>query len=369
MGWEDYLRPAAFRGYEFEAVELDEKGGVRLSVDEIPESDDHAVGELGTKVEPLSLRCFVRGDDYLEQIGNLKAAFRKRGAGELVHPWRGRLLVYVQDWTFAHDLGGGAGEFTIELIPAGVETRPTVTVVTETDVVDKGDAAIGVVNDERDIAAEIVNALPRTLRVAFGAATEAEYEDILDIFGVTDAKTRDTLEAMATGTIAADFFGTVDSLTTLLRYLTRPGTNVPASVGTPSGDTMAEAAQTLITSIRLPALARACALATEESLPSSDAASELSAILVRVIDAELALEPPDEVFSALSDLRASFVAAMLDAAARLPKLRTLEVRAPTPAMVLAFDLYGDLEREGEIIDVNGGGHPGFLSGTLSVLSR
>lgn len=365
MGWEDYLRPAAFRGYEFEAVELDEKGGVRLSVDEIPESDDHAVGELGAKIEPLSIRGFVRGDDYLEQIGNLKAAFRKRGAGELVHPWRGRLLVYVQDWTFAHDLGGGVGEFTLEIIPAGVETRPTVTVVTETDVVDKGDAAIGVVNDERDAAWDTIATLSDALSTAALVAASDELADVALIFGVTE----DDLEGLARGTKAADFFGAVDSLTTLLRYLTRPGTNVPASVGTPSGDTMAEAAQTLITSIRLPALARACALATEQSLPSSDAASELSAILVRVIDAELALEPPDEVFSALSDLRASFVAAMLDAVARLPKLRTLEVRAPTPAMLLAFDLYGDVEREGEILDVNGGGHPGFLSGTLSVVSR
>ena len=141
MTWEQERKPASFRGLEFEATELAHGGSNALVVDKIPESDDHIVGELGNEPDSFRLRGFVRGDDYLDQLGNLEAAFRKRGAGELVHPWRGVLQVFVRKWDTTHDTSGGVGEFEIEVVPAGLETRPTVLVITETDVVEKGDAA------------------------------------------------------------------------------------------------------------------------------------------------------------------------------------------------------------------------------------
>ena len=369
MSWPNELRPASFRGLAFEAMMLGESGGQRLVVDELPESDDHTVGELGIKADTFRLAGFVKGDDYLDQIGNLKAAFRKRGAGELVHPWRGLMQVFVEDWTFSYDTGGGLGDFEITCRPAGLETRPTVLVVTETDVIEKGETARATSYEEDAVAAysAVLTALPKYMQAVASLAFMAEYTDLLRLLGLPYDSAA-VVQIAATREALIETVDAVEDLTALIRYLTRPASNVPSSSGTDASDAMVEAVAAGLLSIRIVALTRACDLALEREYVSADAADEMQRILTEIIDAELDLEPDDETFTALCDLRTSLSAAMLDTAARLPRERIERVAAPVSALVLAFRLYGDVEREEEILQLNGAGHPGFLSGELTVLS-
>jgi len=181
MTWRDERRLASWRGLAFEAQELSHSGGNRLQVDEFPESDAHTVGELGARPLRFRLRGWVDGDDYLDQLGNLEAAFRQHGAGELVHPWRGRYTGFVEDYEITHDTSGGVGEFEIGFIEAGLETRPTVVVVTETDVVEKGDAAA---TTSREVAAlATYDTLPTYYRAAITAVIAAEAEDFERVVG------------------------------------------------------------------------------------------------------------------------------------------------------------------------------------------
>lgn len=380
MTWQAERKPASFRGLEFEAVELAHGGGNRLVVDEIPESDDHVVGELGGSPDSFRLRGFVHGDDYLDQLGNLEAAFRKRGAGELVHPWRGVLSVFIRKWDATHDTGGGVGEFEIDVVPAGLETRPTITVITETDVIDKGDVARLAAQARLDAfaadaptwldtahgAIDVVNDLPSYFDAAILAAQTGE----LDAF---ERATGIEITPPAVDELTATIDDACDGVATLaglMRYLQSPrGTDLPVG-DTASAEGARASVAAYVTAMRVTSLALAAALAAAATFESADDAEDQQRALTDVVDAELELEPDDDTFTALSDLRASIVAALSETASTLPRLRTIEVNAPIPALVLAFDLYEDVEREGEILRLNRSRslHPGFLAGPLTVLS-
>lgn len=361
MSWEQERGPGSFRGLVFEAVAFEKVGGRVLHVDKIPESDDHAVAELGAKPLRFRVQGYVHGDDYLDQVGNLEAAFLKPGAAELVLPWRGRFMVFVEDYRFTHDVSGGVGEFEAEFLPAGIETRPSVTVITETDVIEKGETAGSAAESDFARVAAIIHALPGYLREVSNAAMVAEAADITEILGLAGDEEA-TLVARAS-------IETVDTLSGLVRYLQRDATHVPAGGATEAGQVAAEGVQAYVTMMRAFVLSRAAELALEQGYSSAGAATEMQTILVRAIDEDLALEPADDVFTALTDLRAAIIAAMSEIAARLPRLKTLHVAAPTPALVLAFDLYADVTREDELLSLNGGGHPGFMVGDLQVLTR
>jgi len=364
MTWRDERRLASWRGLAFEAQELSHSGGNRLQVDEFPESDAHTVGELGARPLRFRLRGWEDGDDYLDQLGNLEAAFRQHGAGELVHPWRGRYTGFVEDYEITHDTSGGVGEFEIGFIEAGLETRPTVVVVTETDVVEKGDAAA---TTSREVAAlATYDTLPTYYRAAITAVIAAEAEDFERVVGVAADLTgvSDPLEQLDIITAAVE---EVSDLLALIRFLERSGSNLPGSTGTASEDDVVATSASYITTVRTAVLSRACALAVAEEYDSADQVEDMQARLVTLIDVELDTEPADETFTALEDLRASLISALTSVTDRLPRLRTVTQLAPIPALVLAFDLYGDTAREGQILALNGSGHPGFLRGELTVV--
>lgn len=369
MSWEDERGPASFRGLRFEATGFNKAGGKVLKVDHIPESDDHAVSELGAKPLGFSVQGYVEGDDYLDQIGNLEAAFVKSGAAELVLPWRGRFMVFIEDFRFSHDVSGGVGEFEIECVPAGVETRPSVTVITETDVLETGDAARVAATDELSRANDVILALPSYLRAVANVAVTREAEDLVALLSLASEDVATIANLVSAPAEVEAIFESVETLAALVRYLTRLGSNVPDAGDTDAGRSVADGVQVFVHTVRAYALARAAELALEEEYASTTAAAEMQSILVAAIDEDLALEPPDDVFTALTDLRASLISAMSEIASRLPRLRPLKVAAPTPALVLAFELYEDVEREEEILRLNGGGHPGVLVGELQVLSR
>jgi len=365
MSWLDERRPASYRDLEFEAIELGVTGGNRLVVDEFPESDDHTVGELGNKATRFKLRGWVQGDDYLDQLGNLEAAFRKHGAAELVHPWRGRYTGFVEDYEITHDISGGLGEFEISFVVAGLETSPVAVTVTETDVIEKGATASAAATSAAE--SSIYDDLPSYYRTTLDLLLAAEASDFDRALGITTDLTASTSPTETIALITAAI-AEATNLVGLVRYLSRSESHLPVSSGTATEDDLVDTAATYVTAIRSAVLSRASAIAIATSYLSANAAEDTQTQLVALIDTELDTEPADATFTALSDLRASLIEGLSSIADRLPRERTIRRNDPMPAMILAFDLYGDVDREGQVLALNGGGHPGFLSGDLTVLS-
>ena len=68
----------------------------------------------------------------------------------------------------------------------------------------------------------------------------------------------------------------------------------------------------------------------------------------------------DELFQSIKQLQSQLIKALPPV--DLADLVSYRVSNPVPAILIAYELYGDLEREQEIIDQNSIAHPGFVPG-------
>jgi prophage DNA circulation protein len=80
--------------------------------------------------------------------------------------------------------------------------------------------------------------------------------------------------------------------------------------------------------------------------------------------------PGDTAFPALNQLRADLVRAVPGEDSGLARLVSYAPAFTVPSLVLAFQLYGDVTREADIVARNSIRHPGFVIGgrALEVLS-
>jgi prophage DNA circulation protein len=120
---------------------------------------------------------------------------------------------------------------------------------------------------------------------------------------------------------------------------------------------------TLLGLFRRTALIEEVAATAERSFDAYDAARAVMDDLVERLDAEAETAPDDTIYTALVDLRTALVT---DLAARAANLSRVSRYAPTvtlPALALAHRLYGDAEREADLIARNPAiRHPGFVRG-------
>ncbi|WP_417536093.1 hypothetical protein [Methylophaga sp.] len=75
----------------------------------------------------------------------------------------------------------------------------------------------------------------------------------------------------------------------------------------------------------------------------------------------------DEVFNAVQSLRAAVVRDVNERIAQLPAVTVFRSNETVPALVLAYDLYGDIEKETDIINRNHIRHGGFVAGEVEYL--
>lgn len=118
----------------------------------------------------------------------------------------------------------------------------------------------------------------------------------------------------------------------------------------------------------LASLARACAayepVSYEDAIAVRDAVADL-------MDAEsqVAADAGDlNAYAALRALRAAVVRDLTVRAAQLPRLVVVTRRAPLPAAVIAYQLYGDATRADDLVRRVDPPHPSFMPLTFTALS-
>ncbi len=374
MSWRDELRPAAFRGVAFEATDLSGESGRRFVGDECPETDDLPPTEdLGRKRPSYKLRGFVCGDDYLDQRDRILAALNVKGPGELVHPWRGRLTVQIGAVSYEHDVGGGCCTIDFECVDYGGQARPFVVASTAAAATTAAEDAVDLV-----IALEVSRA-GVSLGVYQAAVDELYALEVYDLSTILGRLSDGTLvtdlidpDEPFTPALMKTTIWLSDSVRALVAFARRVSTHRLPDFGTPSEATATTAYQGVQQAMRLIALTRAADLAATADYVSADAAEAALADIATALTSELETVTDVDTFNALTDLRTAITDVLTDLADRLPRLRTIEVPAVMPAIVVAFDLFGvtDLEeREAELVQLNGIGHPGFVTGPVQVLSR
>ena len=128
--WRDQLHPASFRGVPFHVDSDSMPAGRRTQTHEYPQRDKPLVEDLGRVTREIKLAAFVIGEDCYFQRDNLLNALDKPGAGELVHPWYGRLTATATVCSVSHERReGGMVRFDLVFVEDG-EKVGTATVKT-----------------------------------------------------------------------------------------------------------------------------------------------------------------------------------------------------------------------------------------------
>lgn len=119
----------------------------------------------------------------------------------------------------------------------------------------------------------------------------------------------------------------------------------------------------------LASLARASALYQPRSY---DDAAQLRTQLCALLDAEglsAADEGDDASYNALRSLRTAVAADLAKRGASLAPIVTVTLRAPLPALALAYRLYQDIGRTDELIGEGNPPHPAFMPTRFRALAR
>lgn len=379
------MRPASFRGVAFYVTQSSGQIGRRTVVNEYPERDDPFVDDLGLKARSFTLECFVIGENYFTARDNLETAFEQKGAGELVHPWRGRMTVAVTDCRPTESIDqGGRQSWSVTFTQTGKNTAPNIRPDTVAIVDAASDDAIAAA--ENDFAETFtVDSLPEFV----------EADALSQINTVLDSALATARGMLPDMTILPAFISNAASLlnkaTQLMRLPTSLASEISAQIAgilglgqsplaafnalkslfaftrKPSPRTTAARIQldnnrqAVANLTRRTAIIEAARSSASMAFESQNQAIAIRVLVVDAIETEQ-LNASDDVFAALSDLRS---AVANDISARADDLARLIIYTPKttlPAVVLAYSIYGDAKKDADLIARNNIAHPGFVRG-------
>ncbi len=383
MTWRDDFRPATFRGVAFEALDVSHSGGRRLTVDEYPQRDAHTVDDMGRSAPRFSMQGFVAGEDYRTVRDDLIAACEEHGAGTLVHPWRGKLSVHVEAYDVSESSEeGGMARFALTFVDASTKSPLVVTVDTITAATTAAEAMKEAASDAfADTFA--TSGSPAFVLADATAGVESFASDLRDAAkapGSTAAATVDELGDLAEAlseleTDAQTLAGTPAALAARLEsalemmvgldvvqaLLDSDDTDRDSATATTEGEEQSRQNAIAMSAFRTQvALAQAAVIVTDETFDSVQEVERWRDYLADAFQDEIAATADAYTFQALQDLKAAAINDLEARAAKLPEETTTTPNDVMPALVLAYDLYGDATRDEEIALRNDVEHPGFL---------
>jgi prophage DNA circulation protein len=373
--WTDSLRFASFRGVPFEVESVSFSGGRRVAVYEMPGRDQAVTEDLGRKPRLAPFAAYVIGDDAQAQSFTLIQALEAEGPGLLVHPVFGELMVNSTDYalTLSWDQGR-ALSLSLSFVEAGelefidVDTGEELDAAADaldlsaadyiTDALDTGGMP-GVLVDAMAAISAALDAVEAIVATPFAIIADAA-ELVSDIAAL---KARVSALAQAPEDLAAAMTALLARIGDLvgLRSLAGAAGEEMATAAPDTADARqrianAYAVRRLLTQSALAAASRV--LRDTDLTVYDDAISERDA-LAALLSAEQ-LSADDAGADACAGLRGAIVSDVTARAARLARLTTYTPPAVVPMVTIASRLYGDAERQDEIIERNGILHPLFV---------
>jgi len=384
----------SFRGVPFGVDSTERSGGRRTVVHEFPQRDDPYVEDLGRKARSFRFDGYVVGDDYLTQKNALLAALEdKSGPGELIHPYYGRKVGICTSLQVRETVADGRmAIFSIEFAETPKQIASPVTSPDPAgDVSSAADTASTATNTAfqskynvqgqpswavQSLANELTNRT-KQLRKTLGAVTATTQE-----IAALDRATKNLVNTVQTlvrtpGDILGAFVGVMFSFEQTLTSAPRkvmqalkssydfPLEPLPVA-GTATRAKETTNLQALGSALRTTlAIQSANLIATVAYETLEDAQTDAAAV-TGMLDDQI-LIATDDAYPALIELRAATVRAV-PGDAILARQLTVVRRAAVPSILLSYQLYGNEDQELNIVTRNGSQHPGFLFGSLKVLS-
>lgn len=384
MSWRERMGRGSFRGAGFYLGNWERTGGRRGVTHEYPLRDQGFREDLGRSTRSFSVEGYVVGDDYLAARDALLDALEKSGPGEFVHPAYGTRRVAVTNFRVRESNTDRAGwaQFSIEFEETSAEpVQPTAA----PDVQGKLRSTVAAARDS--VIAEFLatyspgvhlESIGDALRSATLAVNNMLETVSMEEQAVALLRSRVTAFTAAASSLASRPSDLVAGLVEMISGLTAgdplglydfepgprpPGTTTNRRREQANFDALRRLVQRL-------AVVQAAALAIDATWDNYEAAvARRDAIAERLDDqAETAA---DDAYPTLLQLRADLVKAVPGDGQGLQHLVEHTPVATVPSLVLAHQLYGDVEREADIVTRNRVSHPGFVVGgtPLEVLSR
>lgn len=392
------LRRASFRGVPFEVTSSNLSIGRRTQTFEYPQRDDPFTEDMGRSKRTIRITAFVVGYDYIARMKRLIAACEKPGSGRLIHPWLGSMEVTPTDLsapvfesnriasvslTFVESgklqypnalLDVGAKCLSAAQLLVNAEFDEFVKTFDLTGAQDFVKEAVGLdlqgilnsetvqsVCDAFDLADELATLSHDVITLAEGGA-DALFNRVLDTYGLQG------------------FASTVHAWTDVshrFRSLTQSSELNSAKPQAVASRTTSEriekanaAGQAMIRGLSVANMVVAAseigtsndrldASTPVQTAPYDDLIAVRNEIL-EAIDEESLKVSSDPIYEALCESRSAVYEAITQRAENQARLVSFKPSSVQPALVLAYDYYGDASREAEIVGRNKIRHSGFV---------
>ncbi|CEL28710.1 DNA circularization protein [Pseudomonas fluorescens] len=404
--WRDQMLPASFRGISFLIPQASVPVGMKVQLHEFPQRDEPYAEQMGKQAQVHRLVCWIIGDDCFERRDKFMEAVQTPGAGELVHPWLGRMQVKAGEAELTHEFKqGGMAAFAVTFYPDVPLKFPTAKVNTQQQVVKASDSlldsalaryksAMAKVDQARLGLARLRNSLSGVYTVI-----QQQFSTIIGAFtnltGFVQSlmNAPDSLSSLFSSYFSEfsvdDYLG--DDSGSIYRNSVATATQqaeAVASINTvsDSGGTDAAAASQATANLVQDALLVQVALIISEMPVASQPVSTATVASVEqqavqpivrpevpvaddVIDLrdnlneaifQASLKADPDHYMVLNTLRQSIVkhlTAVAESGVRLVEITPAETLS---ALVLAYRRFGDATRESEVVQRNRLRHPGFV---------
>lgn len=399
----------AFRGVIFYFVDVESEIGRRTLVKEFPGRDAASAEDLGLAARRFTIEMFVLGPDYDAARDELRVALETPGPAELVHPFWGVMNVVLEKPARVRESTKeqGIARFTASFVEVGVSELTTVTVDTGTALTEAAGKAADVAGDEfaeefsvigaiADVAeqaievvqgvASAINRIQGKIAAALQVIDDAQSaitdlsdqaselirtpialaNSITDVISTVMAGINSVTDAF---TALSEFFGTdgedalpstgsafstasrTEALARSVADLGAFGDDLPVyPENTAQEQIRMENQRQLVRLTKVSTAVEACNLAAVLDFESLDQADGLRVLITDLLDGMLNDELlPDALYVALANLRAAAVDHLSQAANSLPELDDYTPGATLPALVIAYQIYGDPRRESELL--------------------
>lgn len=408
--WRDNLLPASIGGVDLFVSNISTSGGRRVVVTELPKRDRPVNEDMGRAAWRYSVTGFVIGTEYMAARDDVMRVLSSKGPHVFVHPWQGPKSVVLDGTvTIAEaDTEGGWARLSFGLVESGEPDGLRVLVSSAAALAAAADAGVAAgaldlvkglagvnVGDVFAAAAAAVGKVSSTLmsakRKVLGALGVSELTSLTDAITElkdtghrllnTPAELMTTLSGLAASLMsvigvfdddnaaAAPFPGGAKAIRAeaaleAAQELAAVDTVTPPPFPGGPVDAAAQAAERAVgKALRVAAVTSTAALFQTLPLESADTAKQALAAIGDLTEQLLVDETTsDELFTALTDLKAALDRHLAGLASSLPSVQSYTPAVTMPALLIAWQLYGDPTRDLEVAGRNNVRDPNFVEG-------
>lgn len=386
---------ASFRGVGFFVDSSERGGGRRATVHEFPLQDNPFVEDLGRSARTFRIDGYVIGDAYQVQRDALLAALEdESGPGELVSPYHGvRRAICVRMSVRESKADGGMATFSLEFAETPTQAPTPSAVVNAADQVATSAAATNVAGDAEFAKQYSITGMPafaltsaETALKNGAAALSAKLGPIITVSQeaaalsgqvaliTTQASSLIRQPAGVMSSFRSAITGLLDTalaapgvvMEALFQtYLTDFGPTVIATTATRALELANQIA--LVAGLRRVIAIEAARLASLVRYASIDDALAARDKVASLLEEQAALAS-DTAYPSIVALRSQVLNAVPGGSA-FASIVTVTRVVPIPSLLLAYQLYGAVDRELDLVARNRVKHPGFVAGDLKALSK